>query len=132
MDKITVDQFRQLIHDGELQDPLIFLESIMGGQDPRTFSKIYELIMEINDFSKDGAPDEADWEELLHYAQTHCKFKSVTLTESTSAAKTLAEYLHPRRKQVDITGTTTSGTLEHTPLTEEEIVLFRERFNDEF
>jgi len=37
---ITIEDLRALIHKGEVKDPLVFLESIMSGQDPRRLSSI--------------------------------------------------------------------------------------------
>ena len=51
---ITIEDFRAFIHKGEASDPIVFLESIVTGQDPRRISKIYDLIMDIDEFSDVG------------------------------------------------------------------------------
>lgn len=129
---ISIEQLRDLINKGEVTDPLIFLESIMNGQDPRKLSRIYELACEIDDFSTDHISKE-DWNEMFELIFNNYKYYSVSLTESVNASKTLAEYLHAKRKQVEVTGNT-NGAADpaNHPLTEDEIILFRERFNDEF
>jgi len=129
---LTIDELRDLINKGEAKDPLIFLEAVMNGQDPRGLSRLYQLVTDINDFC-DGNPDPSDWAEIVDTVITDLKFRPVNITESITAAKTMSEYLYAKRKQVD-TGGGTSGTgdAHNDPLTEEEIELFRERFNDEF
>lgn len=129
---ISIDQLRDLINKGEVSDPLIFLESIMNGQDPRKLSRVYELVCEIDDFSTDHISKQ-DWNELFELVFNNYKYYTVSLAESIAASKTLAEYLHAKRKQVEITDNQSgTGDPSNHPLTEEEIILFRERFNDEF
>ena len=129
---ISIEQLRDLINKGEVNDPLVFLESIMNGQDPRKLSRIYELVCEIDDFKQDQVSNE-DWNELYDLVFNNYKYYTVSLADSIGASKTLAEYLHAKRKQVEVRGAEgSSGDPANNPLTEEEIILFRERFNDEF
>ena len=129
---ITVEQLRELITNGEAKDPLIFLEAVMNGQDPRRISKIWDLVDEVHTFS-DGRPSPEDWAEIVDYVYTHLRYKQVIIGESMNAAKTLAEYIYPKRKQVDLnTSEMGKGGIQGDPLTEDEIELFKERFNDEF
>jgi len=129
--KISITDLRELIHKGEATDPLCFLESVMNGQDPRKQSSIYQLVMEIDDFTG-GDITHADWSELVDHVITHNKFHSVSLTESVNASKTLAEYLFAKRKQIDITDNRDGAVIVNSPLSVEEIELFKETFNDEF
>ena len=129
---LKIEDLRELIKNGEAKDPLVFLEAIMNGLDPRKFSGIYELIMEVDSFSN-GEVDQSDWQEIIDYTINHAKYKEVSLSESHSAAKTIAEYLHAKRKNIDINGGGMGeGSIHNDPLTEEEIELFKERFNDDF
>ena len=128
---LKIEELRDLIHQGEAKDPIVFLESIMNGQDPRTFSGVYNLIMEIDAFN-DGEIPVTDWNEIVDYAINHAKYHTVSLSESTTAAKTIAEYLHAKRKQIEKIDSTLEGEGSHEPLTEEEIELFKEKFNDDF
>ncbi len=128
---ISIDGLRDLINKGEAKDPLIFLEAVMNGKDPRRISSIYELIMEIDGFTNGELAPE-DWSEIVDHVMSRFKYHVVSLVESTSAAKTLAEYLHPKRKQVEIKGGGIGGTVDLQPLTEEDIELFKEKFNDDF
>jgi len=97
---LNIEEFRELIHNGEASDPLIFLESVMNGQDPRRYSEVYQLALDIDDFSG-GCPGPEEWAEIFDIIRTLLKYKPVSLSESTTAAKTIAEYLHAKRKQVE-------------------------------
>jgi hypothetical protein len=129
--KLSIKELRERINNGEIQDPLVFLESIMSGQDPRKFSKIYSMIMEIEDFTG-GDIGVEDWNSLVDYAIGNCKYAEVSISESTSASKTLAEYIHPKRKQIEQIIMEGNTNPSNHPLTVDEIELFKERFNDEF
>jgi len=128
---ITVEELRGLINTGEAKDPLVFLEAVMNGQDPRRLSDIHKLILEIEDFS-DGVPSEEDWSEVVNLIIDRYKYYTVSMGESTNAAKTLAEYLHAKRKNVEISGGAGSAFVTGNPLTEDEIEMFKEKFNDDF
>ncbi len=129
---LTVEDLRDLINKGQAKDPLIFLEAVMNGQDPRNISRIYKLVMDIHDFS-DGDVDPADWAEIVDLVLAEYKYRPVGIGESITAAKTMSEYLYAKRKQVDTNGGSGDGGSVHdNPLTAEEIELFKEVFNDEF
>lgn len=127
----SVEALRELINKGEAQDPLIFLESVMNGQDPRRLSSIYELIVEIDSFS-DGEISKADWCEIVDHVYQRYKYHTVSMSESMSAAKTIAEYMHAKRKQVETLGADSVSDPANHPLTADEIELFKEKFNEEF
>jgi len=129
---LTIEELRELINIGEAKDPLVFLEAVMNGQDPRRKSTIYTLIMDIQDFTG-GDIGPSEWAELVDHVITNYKYKEVSLSESSGAARTLAEYLYAKRKQVDHSGGS-AGKYDpaQQPLTEDEIELFKEKFNDEF
>ena len=129
---LSIKDLRDLIHKGEAKDPLVFLESVMNGQDPRKLSSIYKLILEIDSFTN-GDLSKHDWSELVDNITANYKYDNVSLSESVAASKTLAEYMFAKRKQVDISsGDSNIASLANTPLTEEDITLFKEKFNDEF
>ena len=128
---ISIDQLRDLINKGEAKDPLVFLESVMNGQDPRRLSDIYRLVLEIEDF-RNGPPTESEWAEVVDLVISRFKYHSVSLGESSNAAKTLAEYMYAKRKSVEVNGAGGEGSASSAPLTEEEIELFKEKFNEEF
>lgn len=104
----------------------------MNGQDPRQISRLYKLVTDIHDFS-DGDVDPADWAEVVDIVLAEYKYRPVAIGESITAAKTMAEYMYAKRKQVDMSnGSGGSGDVAANPLTAEEIELFKEKFNDEF
>lgn len=129
---ISISELRDLINKGEAKDPLIFLESIMNGQDPRRLSSIYELVMEIDNFTG-GDISKSDWNEIVDHVTSRYKYHTVSMRESLTASKTLAEYLHAKRKQIEVSSLANdNGDGSNQPLTEEEIELFKEKFNDNF
>ena len=130
-DKLSIEDLRELIHKGEVKDPLVFLESVMTGQDPRKLSSIYELICEIDNFT-DGNITKSDWSEIVDAVTANYKYHTVSLGESINASKTLAEYLYAKRKQIEINKNDTTDDISNSPLSEEEIELFKEKFNDDF
>lgn len=119
------------MHEGKVKDPLLFLESIMSGQDPRELSKVYSLIMDIEEFLDGEPPSRNDWMEVVDLVSNTYKFRTVSASESVGAAKTLAEYLHAKRKQVDVNNGANGPDLVE-PLTEDDIDLFKEKFNDDY
>lgn len=129
--KLTIDQYRELIESGDSRDPLIFLEAVMNGQDPRKVSELYALVMDIEDLSN-GNPSRDDWNELVDFVVRNHKYTAVSLSESTSAANTLASYLHAKRKQIERGDIGSIGGGKTEPLTDEEIERFKRKFNSEF
>lgn len=129
--QLKIEELRDLINKGECKDPLVFLESVMNGQDPREYSELYELVCEIDDFCG-GEPTKSEWNEVVDFVMSRYKYRPVSLSESTSAAKTIAEYLHAKRKNIETSEVNGADGGASKPLTEEEIELFKEKFNDEF
>lgn len=130
--KLTTKQFRQMIENGQASDPLIFLEALMNGQDIRKTSKIHEMVSDIVDFNGDEPPSPDEWRELVEAIDKEFRYDTVGLSVAFQAAKTLAEYIHPKLKNLNVSGEIANGERLSTALTEEEIELFKERFNDEF
>lgn len=129
---LSIEDLRDLINKGEAKDPLVFLEAVMNGQDPRRLSSIYELICEIDSFTN-GELSKSDWAEIVDHVSSRYKYHTVSLGDSLAASKTLAEYLHAKRKQVELNGAQgATADPAHHPLTAEEIELFKEKFNDDF
>ena len=128
---LTIEELRELINKGEAKDPLVFLEAVMNGQDPRRLSSIYDLVMEIDEFTG-GDINKSDWNELLDHVMCRFKYQTVSLAESVGASKTIAEYLHAKRKQVETVDRNNESNPNAHPLEADEIELFKEKFNDEF
>ncbi len=129
---LTVHQARELINEGELKDPIVFLEAVMNGQDPREYGELYQLVCDIDDFCEDGVPSKSEWSEIVDWVYTHLKYRRASMSDAMTASKTLMEYLHPKKKQIEATTITQSSSHIDNPLSEDEIEIFKEKFNDEF
>jgi len=123
---LSVDEYREMMVNGELADPLIFLEALTNGIDLRRKSSLAHTILEISTIE---FPSKAEWDSIVEKARSF-QFMPIEIAESLNAAKALAEYIHPKLSRNDIRSD--AETVEHSPLTEEEIMLFKEKFNDEF
>ena len=128
---LTIQQYRQKINEGDITDPLMFLEAIQSGQDPRHISQLYELVRTITDFT-DGNPSPEDWEEVVCLISEEFRYRAVSIGESIGAAKTMAEYLHPKRKQVEKIGPGNGETQGARCITLDEVKTVEQVFNDEF
>ena len=133
--KFDIDQFRSLIESGEATDPLVFLEALTSGQDPRTLSALHTIIEEITEFDDTDLPDPDTWLRLVRLVRAKYRYQPVSLQESQNAANILMRHLHPTLKQV--ASHNTNVTVDNTPtqppaLTLEEIQLFKRVFDEEF
>lgn len=128
---LSIEQLRERMNQGGYSDPLVYLQAIQDGQDINKVSGIYTLIMEI-DALTGGDIDAEDWAEIVDYVTNFCKYKSVPRSESIAAAKTLAEYLHPKRKQIELTGDIAAGEGVAQPLDKDEVQLFLQTFEEEY
>lgn len=132
-DPFTIAEMREAMRDGHLSDPLLYLEGLVRGADVREGNAVAVAVQDIDEFLDPGEPPtREEWDTLVDFVKFECTYGSVTREQSMSAAKTLAEYLHPKRKTVEHTNASGGDDLEAAPLTEEEITLFREKFNAEF
>lgn len=128
---LKIEEFRELISKGEASDPLVFLESIMNGQDPRRgIGNVYKFAIDCQELHE-GPPDQEDWTTLLELIRTYCKYQIVKLDQSQNAAKTLAEYLHPKRKHVE-TSDSNGESKNVNELTQKEIKTFLKIYEKEF
>ena len=130
-ESLSIDQLRELINKGEVKDPLVFLECVMSGQDPRNHSDLFELVQEIHEFTG-GDIDSASWLEVVEAVKSKYKYQKVTLAQSSSAAKFLSEYLYPKVKAGEFCSSFGGGEASQHPLSEKEIELFKRKFNEEF
>lgn len=129
--KLNTSGLKKIIKSDDFEDPLVFLEAVANGYDPRKTSKIYDLVNEINDFAG-GAPNPQEWAEVVEHVNKYHQKENVKLSESINASKILAEYLHAKRKHIETVDGNASVAAHNDPLTAEEIEIFREVFNDEF
>ena len=130
-DKLTIIELRAAIKRGESIDPIAFLEATMMRQDPTQLSKIYELVQDIQDMN-DGPPSKGEWKELVKLIGRHCKYRISSVGESHSAARTLAEYMHPKKRSIETTNVNLNSDIAKSPLTDKEIDKLLRKWNDEF
>lgn len=112
------------------KEPLEFLAALVAGHDPRELSRIYTMAEAIEEENFGDPPTDEQWEELLQTIRQLYKYAPVGVGVSKSAATTLAEYQHPKRKSIELAGT--ASLVEVTPLTPEELDLFEEWFHAQF
>jgi len=111
-------------------EPLKFLAALMNGTDPREFSSVYTMAQIIEDDNFGDPPTEAQWEELLELIDKQCKHKPVDVGASLTAARTIAEYQHAKRKSIEVVSS--SAEIAIPELTENEFDLFEAWFDDQF
>lgn len=132
-DKISIAEMRDRINKNELVDPLITLESIMNGQDPRRVSELYKRVMDIEEMNHpDSDINRGDWETLVDFVINHAKYELVAIKQTLAAAKILAEYVHPKLKNTDEKGGSAVLSEISKDLTADEVRLFKEVYNEEF
>lgn len=125
MKKLKIEQYRRAVSAGQLKDPLIFLDGLMNGDDLTEKSRLYEYVSNLEDL-----PNGDEWDDILRLIRAHLQFDAVKISDRLRAAERLAEYVHPKIKTEEKSTTVenTGGSFE--PLSEEEITLFREKFNE--
>jgi hypothetical protein len=124
---------RIAIESKNLDDPLVFLNSIMQGHDPRALSQTYQKVLELEQVQNFEEHDPVDLcQELIELIKQDLKFEPVGVRDSINAGKILSEYVHAKRKSVEITEGTSQTNTALVPLSEAEIQEFKEIFNDEF
>lgn len=126
------EQISALCEKLKVPEPINFLTRIMAGQDPRCMSEVLELALELEEKYPVGQiPDDWDYRELIELIKSRYTFKPVTIKESQDAAKQVLEYTHPKRKQIDHSGNIGNAP-DVTSLTEEEVELFKAKFDELF
>ena len=112
------------------QEPLEFLAQVMAGIDPRQKSEILQLVDTIEEENFGDPPDEEQWESIKRLVKRLYVHQPVPLGVSASAARTIAEYRHAKRKSLEITEVGSRTTI--TDLTDAELDLFEAWFNDQY
>ncbi|PHS61205.1 MAG: hypothetical protein COB09_18630 [Thalassobium sp.] len=112
--------------------PLEFLATIMSGRDPRRNSNIYTHLKLIQDHYQDDAPPSHShyWEDLVYMIENEYEEAPVTLQESQAAAKQIAEYVHSKKRNVQVSGELTVQKVQ--PLTSKEVRLFQKKFDSRY
>lgn len=124
------EQLKSLSEEYGFIDPVTLLQGFANGQDLRNHSLVYLKILEMENEFGDEPPDVWAWDELVELIKDHHRFLPVERGISKDAAKTLLEYMHNKKKAVEVTDKTSSG--EVTELTKAEIRRFNRIFKNEY
>ena len=111
-----------------LVNPVEILTGFSNGVDLRKKAQIYAWLIEFEEDEGDNLPNVDDWLELKNLIKQECRHYPVSMAETLSAQKTLIEYMHSKRKSIDVT-TSTKGDGVVTPLTLKEVKRFNRKFN---
>lgn len=111
-------------------NPLRFLKKVMEGKDPRRKNPVVKKIREIYEYNFGAPPDQDQWDELVKMIEKY-EADIPDLRASQSAASDLANYLHARRKQIDVKSKSVIA-VQDIRLTKDEINDFWKKFNGNF
>ena len=111
-------------------DPMILLVGLANGKDLTTTSLLYQWMENHIQANGDEPPDEFDWFELQELIKENMKFTIVDESTKLNAQKTIAEYLHNKKKSVEVTDKTQQASI--TDLTRREVRRFNRVFNKEY
>lgn len=121
------DQVKEVCEAHKLLDPIELLTGLTNGIDLRKTSLVYEWILGFEEEAGEDPPDDFEWAQLKELVKAEFRFRPVDISESLSAQKVLMEYLHSKKKSVDMSITSTDATVK--PLTPREVRLFKRKFN---
>lgn len=114
--------------------PIVFLKNVMDGKDPRKNSNIFKHLLHIeNLYGPDTPPPTGsyEWAEMVDMIKMEYQSAPVTLQESSAAVKQLAEYMHSKKRNVQVKADI-NITNEVLPLTKAEVILFDKKFNTKY
>ncbi len=111
-------------------DPMILLVGLANGKDLTATSLLYQWMENHIQANGDEPPDEFDWFELQELIKENMKFTIVDESTKLNAQKTIAEYLHNKKKSVEVTDKTQQASI--TDLTRREVRRFNRVFNKEY
>ena len=136
LDRESMDEVEQKVfdmcEDSGTPMPLEFLTTIMAGKDPRRNSNIFNHHRLIQDHYGDDAPPTHShyWEDLVYMIENEYEEAPVTLQESQAAAKQVAEYVHSKKRNIQVSADLTIQKVQ--PLTSKEIRLFQKKFDSRY
>ncbi len=124
------EQLKAVSDEYGFLDPVTLLQGLANGQDLRGHSLVYEWVLNHESENGDEPPDDWDWEELVQLIKDEHRFLPVDRNTSKDAAKVLLEYMHNKKKAVEVTDKTGNG--EVAELTRTEAKRFMRVFNKEY
>jgi hypothetical protein len=115
-----------------IPEPGLFLAHIMAGFDPRGGGQLYQYLHRLRTKIGDKRPTAAQWERICFLLDLTPNFEPLDLGTSLGAAMRLMDYLHPKQKAFEVSGSlgTVAATVEN--LTKAEILEFKKLFEKEF
>lgn len=113
-----------------LYDPTILLVALANGRDLTEDSEVYRLLKEHEEEFGDEPPDEFQWVEFKDAIKRSLQFAPVSETTKFQSQRTLAEYLHNKKKSVEVTDKSQQAAI--TSLSSREVRRFKRIFNKEF
>lgn len=111
-------------------DPVTLLQGLANGKDLRSHSLAIEWLLKHESENGVEPPDEWEWLEFVDLIKKELKFSIVSIETSKDAQKTLTEYLHSKKKSLDIKEEAPASSVE--PLTNKDIRRFKRIFNREY
>lgn len=120
-------KIKEICKENDLKDPVELLTGLSNGVDLRKNGLVYAWIQDFEEDEGDDLPSPTDWFELKSLIKQECRFLPVSSAEQLTAQKALIEYMHSKRKSIDITTTANSEGVV-TPLTLREIKRFKRKF----
>lgn len=113
-----------------LLDPMILLVGLANGKDLTATSLLFKWMENHISENGDEPPDEFDWFELCEIIKQHMQYCIVDESTKLNAQKTIAEYLHSKKKSLELTDKTVQASI--TDLSTKEIKRFQRVFNKEY
>lgn len=120
-------EVKKVCEEHDFIDPTILLTALTNGVDLRKVSLVYKWIVEFEDEAGDEPPDELEFEQLKELIKNEARYLPVSLSDSLNAQKTLMEYMHSKKKSVDVQTTSTGDSVQ--PLKPSEVRRFKRKFN---
>jgi hypothetical protein len=119
-------------HELDLLDPVTLLLGTANGCDLSSRSTVYEKALDIEEQLKNGQVDEFAIMELISDVKAHNRWRPVSDQQQTAAQKQLSEFLHGKKKNIDIDAKVSTVSQDVKPLSKREIRNFRKAFNKDY
>lgn len=113
-----------------LYDPMILLVALANGKDLTGESLLYKRILEHEEANGEEPPDQDEWIAMAEQIKELNRYIPVDDKVKMQAQKTIAEYMHSKKKSVEITNNT--AEVKVTNLKPSEIRRFARHFNKEY
>lgn len=131
-DSISLEQkIQQICADNDLQDPMVLLVAAANGIDLTRRSKLYEMLVSLEEEFIGDVPDYESWVSFIKKAKKEFRYMPISQSAQLSAQKNVAEYLHAKKKSVDVNANA-NVQMQVSPLSRKEARIFTKAFNREY